>query len=109
MNKFKHFTAAAILAGAIAAPALPALGSPASAAGPLFTGGIVNVTVTNVANNILRDANVGLGVAAGVAANVCDPEHRVYLVRETVPTLQRNPVLHHRRHPIGITQRRTPS
>ncbi len=72
MNKFKHFTAAAILAGAIAAPALPALGSPASAAGPLFTGGIVNVTVTNVANNILRDANVGLGVAAGVAANVCD-------------------------------------
>ena len=72
MNKFKHFTAAAILAGAIVAPALPALGSPASAAGPLFTGGIVNVTVTNVANNLLRDANVGLGVAAGVAANVCD-------------------------------------
>jgi hypothetical protein len=72
MNKVKHFTAVAILAGAIAAPALPALGSPASAGGPLFTGGIVNVTVTNVANNILRDANVGLGVAAGVAANVCD-------------------------------------
>ncbi len=69
MNKVKHFTAVAILAGAIAAPAL---GSPASAAGPLFTGGIVNVTVTNVLNNTLRDANVGLGVAAGVAANVCD-------------------------------------
>ncbi|MEJ7722510.1 MAG: hypothetical protein WKF58_19695 [Ilumatobacteraceae bacterium] len=38
----------------------------------------------------------------------CRPEHRVYLVRETVPTLQRTLVLHHRRHPTGITQRRNP-
>ncbi len=70
MNRFKHFTAAVILAGAIAAPALPALGSPASAAGPLFTGGLVNVTVNDVLNN--NTVNIGLGVAAGIAVNICD-------------------------------------
>ena len=50
-----------------------ALASPANAA-PLFTGGLVNVNVSNVLNNseILSRNDVGLGVAAGIAANVCD-------------------------------------
>jgi len=46
---------------------------PALAQGPLVTGGLVNVTVTNLLNNdtILNQNNVGIGVAAQVAANVC--------------------------------------
>jgi hypothetical protein len=46
---------------------------PALAQGPVITGGLVNVTVTNVANNdtILSYNNVGVGVAANVAAAVC--------------------------------------
>jgi hypothetical protein len=44
---------------------------PASAQ-PIVTGGLVNITITDVANNVLRDADVALGVAIGVAANVCD-------------------------------------
>ncbi len=70
MNSVKRFAGTAILAGALVVPV--ALSSSASAVGPLFTGGIVNVTVADSFNNILRDANVGLGVAAGIAANVCD-------------------------------------
>ncbi len=49
--------------------------TPASAAGPLVTGGLVNVTVTDVIDDItvvVSDVNVGLGVALGLAANVCD-------------------------------------
>ena len=47
--------------------------SPASAA-PVVTGGLVNVTVTDVLNDntVLQDVNVSLGAALGVAANVCD-------------------------------------
>jgi hypothetical protein len=47
--------------------------TPASAA-PIVTGGLVNVTVTDVLNNneILNDVNVGVGAALGIAANVCD-------------------------------------
>ena len=43
---------------------------PASAQ-PVVTGGLVNVTVTDVANNVLSNNRVGLGVAAGIAADVC--------------------------------------
>ena len=66
MNSVKRFAGTAILAGALVTPV--ALSSSASAHGPLFTGGLVNVNVTNV----LNDVTVGLGVAAGIAANVCD-------------------------------------
>ncbi len=73
MNTVKRFAASAIIAGALVVPAIPMLGTPASAARPLFTGGLVNVTVTDVIGDItLEDINVGLGVAAGIAANVCD-------------------------------------
>lgn len=59
-------TAIALSGGALTA-------SPASAS-PIVTGGLVNVTVTDVLNNnqILNDVNVGVGAALGIAANVCD-------------------------------------
>jgi len=64
MNNVKRLAASVILAGALAAPVIPALGSSASAAPPLFQGGLVNVAIGNVA--LLN--NVGVGVAA----NLCD-------------------------------------
>jgi hypothetical protein len=46
--------------------------APASAQ-PLVTGGLVNVTVTDVIDgDVLSNNNVSLGAALGVAANVCD-------------------------------------
>lgn len=52
--------------GALAiVPAVPAMAS------PIVTGGLVNVTVTDVANNVLNNNNVGVGAALNVAANVC--------------------------------------
>jgi uncharacterized UPF0146 family protein len=41
-------------------------------ASPIVTGGLVNITVVDVANNILRDSNVGVGAALTIAANVCN-------------------------------------
>lgn len=69
MKNIKRYAASAVLAGALAAPALA---SPASAA-PVFTGGLVNVTIVDLVTleNVLNRNNVGLGVAAGIAANVC--------------------------------------
>jgi hypothetical protein len=69
MTRTKRALASLAVGGAMAAvPAAPAL-----AQGPLVTGGLVNVTVTNLLNNdtILNRNNVGIGVAAQVAANVC--------------------------------------
>lgn len=60
-------------AGVLAAGSM-GLAAPAQAA-PLVTGGLVNVTVTNVLNGLtvtVQDINVALGAALGVAANVCD-------------------------------------
>lgn len=68
MTRTKRIATAAAAAGAMAlAPAIPAL------AQPVVTGGLVNVTVTNLLTNatILSYNNVGIGVAANVAANVC--------------------------------------
>ena len=49
-----------------------ALSTPAQAA-PLVTGGLVNVTVTDVVDGgVLSNNDVSLGAALGVAANVCD-------------------------------------
>ena len=57
--------------------------APASAHGPIVTGGLVNVTVVDVLNNneILSDNNVNLGVALNLAANVCDVNVNVLAVQ----------------------------
>ncbi len=73
MNNVKRLTASVILAGALAAPIIPALGSTASAAKPVNQIGLVNVNVGNVA--ILN--NVGVGVAA----NVCDVNAAVLIAQ----------------------------
>jgi hypothetical protein len=69
MSRIKSTLAAMTVGGALAAiPAAPAL-----AAGPVVTGGLVNVTVTNLANNntVLSNDNIAVGAALQVAANVC--------------------------------------
>jgi hypothetical protein len=51
-----------------------AMSTPAQAA-PLVTGGVVNVTVTDVVDDVtvtVQDVNVGVGAALNIAANVCD-------------------------------------
>lgn len=51
-----------------------AAGTPgtAEAQGPIVTGGLVNITVTDLnSGNILSNNNVALGVALNLAANVC--------------------------------------
>lgn len=61
-------TAAIALGGSLAT-------APSASAAPLVTGGLVNVTVTDVVDDVtvvVQDVNVGLGAALGVAANVCD-------------------------------------
>jgi hypothetical protein len=55
---------AALSMGLVAAPAQSQ---------PVVTGGLVNVTVTDVlTGDILSNNNVGVGVAAGVSATICD-------------------------------------
>ena len=69
MTRTKRAIATLATGGALAiAPAAAAM-----AQGPVVTGGLVNVTVTDLLNNdtILSQNNVGVGVAAQVAANVC--------------------------------------
>jgi hypothetical protein len=65
---------AAGLAGlAMAAGAAVATTAPAQAA-PLVTGGLVNVTVTEVIDDVtvtVQDVNVGVNAALALAANVC--------------------------------------
>jgi hypothetical protein len=46
--------------------------APVAASQPVVTGGLVNITVVDVANNLLRDADVGVAAALAIAANVCD-------------------------------------
>jgi hypothetical protein len=51
------------------------LAAPTASAQPVVTGGLVNVTVVDVIDDvtvIVRDVNVGVGVAANVAAALCD-------------------------------------
>jgi hypothetical protein len=63
MRKFVAtlFLTAALAVGAIA---------PTASAAPVFTGGLVNITVVDVLNN--NTVTVPIGVAANIAANVCD-------------------------------------
>lgn len=65
----------AVPATAALAVAAGLAGAPSAQAAPLVTGGLVNVTVTEVVDDVtvtVQDVNVGLGAALGVAANVCD-------------------------------------
>jgi hypothetical protein len=58
--------AAALMAVTAAAPA---------SAQPVVTGGLVNVTIVDVIDDVtvvVKDVNVGVGVAANVAALLCD-------------------------------------
>ncbi|HET8960826.1 hypothetical protein, partial [Nocardioides sp.] len=51
------------------------MAAPPATAAPLVTGGVVNVTVTEVVDDVtvvVQDINVGVGAALGIAANVCD-------------------------------------
>jgi hypothetical protein len=51
------------------------IAAPTASAQPVVTGGLVNVTVVDVIDDvtvIVRDVNVGVGVAANVAAALCD-------------------------------------
>ena len=69
MTRTKRTLATLATTGTLAlVPAVPAM-----AQGPVVTGGLVNVTVTDVANNntVTLLNNVNVGVAAQVAANVC--------------------------------------
>jgi hypothetical protein len=62
-------------AAAAMAVAGSALMAPPASASPLVTGGLVNVTVTDVIDDVtvvVQDINVSVGAALGVAANVCD-------------------------------------
>ncbi len=64
-----------LLASCVFATALTfgATASPALAAGPVVTGGLVNITVTDLLNGNQVNVQVPIGVAAnvcGVAANV---------------------------------------
>jgi len=69
MTRTKRTLATLATTGTLAlAPAVPAM-----AQGPVVTGGLVNVTVTDVLNNnqVLSNDNIGVGAALKVAANVC--------------------------------------
>ncbi len=76
-------TAAALTSAAALSVTGVAMATPAQAA-PVITGGLVNVTITdlqilndsinnnNVLNDVLNDNQINLGVAAVVIAQVCD-------------------------------------
>ncbi len=70
MMKSVRYSAAAVLAtGALTMGAT----APATAAGPVITGGLVNITIVDLIDgDVLSNNNVALGVALGIAANVCD-------------------------------------
>jgi hypothetical protein len=59
----KKFTVAAMIAGALAVPAVPAMAAP-----PIVTGGLVNVTIVDV----LSGNQVTAQVPLTVAANICN-------------------------------------
>lgn len=67
-------TAAALTSAAALSITGVAMATPAQAA-PVVTGGVVNVTVTDVIDDVtvvVQDINVAVGAALGIAANVCD-------------------------------------
>ena len=72
MQNLARKAAVSLFAGGVLA--FGALSTPASAQ-PIVTGGLVNVVVTDVIDDVtvvVQDVNVGVGAALGLAANVCD-------------------------------------
>jgi hypothetical protein len=67
MHKFKKVSAALFSTGILVA----GIAAPSAGAQPVVTGGLVNVTVTDI-DVVVQDINVGVGVAANVAAALCD-------------------------------------
>lgn len=68
MKSARYSAAAALATGALAMGAT----APATAA-PVITGGLVNITIVDLIDgDVLSNNNVALGVALGIAANVCD-------------------------------------
>ena len=78
MNKAKKLVVTLCASGLLSVGAA----APASAQ-PLVTGGLVNITIVDVANNntILSNNNVNLGVALNLAASVCDVNVNVLAVQ----------------------------
>lgn len=75
-NTLRYGAAGLMMAGAIGATAAPA------AAGPVVTGGLVNITIVDLIDgDVLSNNNVALGVALGVAANVCDVNVNILAVQ----------------------------
>jgi hypothetical protein len=66
MRRTKKFTASLFASGILAA----GLAAPTASAQPVVTGGLVNVTIVDLLD--VRDVNVGVGVAANIAATLCD-------------------------------------
>ena len=66
----RKFVATLFLTGALAAGSV----APGSAAlnGPIVTGGLVNITVVDVLNNVTLDRVVNVAAAVNIAANVCN-------------------------------------
>lgn len=68
MWNVRRLTSASMLAGALAL----GIGTTPATAQLVVQRGLVNVVVFDVIENIvIRDINVGVGVAANIAANVC--------------------------------------
>lgn len=70
MNRNVRTAIATLFAGAVV---LTGTTAPAQAA-PLITGGLINVTVTEVIDDVtvtVTDVNVGVNAALALAANVC--------------------------------------
>jgi hypothetical protein len=75
-------TAAALTSAAALTVSGVALATPAQAQ-PVITGGLVNVVVTDLIDgDVASNNNVGIGVAAGVAANVCGVQAQVGVIAE---------------------------
>jgi hypothetical protein len=58
---------ASLFASALVFAAVPGSAS----AQPVVTGGLINVTIVDLVDLSLEEVNVGVGVAANLAANVC--------------------------------------
>jgi len=68
MRRTKKFAASLFASGMLAA----GLAVPTASAQPVVTGGLVNVTIVDAADVVIRDVDVNVGVAAIVAATLCD-------------------------------------
>lgn len=61
-------------AGLLIAAGGSVMAAPPATAAPVVTGGVVNVTVTDVIDDVtvvVQDVNVGVNAALALAANVC--------------------------------------